>query len=672
MSFAFPNDFKELVRSRTNLVELIGQTVALSPARGGSDYVGLCPFHADHNPSFNVYPDRQSYRCWVCNEGGDCFSFLQQIDGLTFPAAVERLANLAGLEIPKEFGRSRKQSSNREQLYDALKWAEEQYHWCLMNSQEAAEALEYIRGRGYSDETLVKFQVGYHPNDWSWLIDRARDQHTMANLLAARLVGERKSGNGYYDNFVDRVTFPIHDDRGRTVGFGGRIMPGREDGPKYWNSPDSELFSKNRLLYAFDIAKEPVRRSKTALVTEGYTDCISCHIHGVTNVVATLGTALTENHVTLLKRFAEKVVLVYDGDKAGQDAAERSLSKFVSQEIDLRILTLPDGQDPADYLEVNGAEKFNQLVESSVDAWEHKYRILLNRYDINSLNGGDRILNEMLELLAAAPGISGTIRETRMLSKLSTQLSIDERSIRKLFADVCKKQQDRQTNQKKNAAKFAQQKNTQTPDPVHYESYDSFGEEIEEFSGSYSELTSAAAASSASAPSTPESTPSAPLSISFRDRWEEQEVLEIILSVPTKVDIIRQHIGRDDFSDPQLGRLLELCFDLAEQGKAPSIDSITVNLEDPELKSLVFRIDASRIEKEIETKISESQSGADPQSLPEFITKALENLKARRAKRTIELSQQKIARMPVPSGALDSDTIESLRKISEFHQKRAT
>ena len=660
MSTPFSNDFKELVRSRTNLVELVGQTVALSPARGGADFVGLCPFHEDHNPSFHVYPDRQSYRCWVCDEGGDCFSFLQAIDGLSFPASVERLATLAGLEIPKEFTRSRAKSSNREQLYAALKWAEEQFHWCLMNSREAEEAREYFAGRGYTDETLTNFQLGYHPNDWSWLIDRAREQHSMGNLLAARLIGQNKNRSGYYDNFVDRVTFPIRDDRGRTVGFGGRILPGREDKAKYWNSPDSELFSKNRLLYAFDVAKEPVRRSKTALVTEGYTDCISCHIHGVTNVVATLGTALTENHVRLLKRFAEKVVLVYDGDNAGQAAAERSLSKFVSQEIDLRILTLPDGQDPADYISQHGPESFNQLVESSVDAWEHKYRILLNRYDINSMNGGERILDEMLELLAAAPGISGTIRETRMLSKLSSQLSVGELSIRSRFAEIRSKQRQREFNQKKTAEKFAKPVQEQPqPQQPHFEPYAGFDESLEEFNGSYEELNL-------------NNTSTAQPTITSRDRWEEQEVLEIIFSVPDKVVVISQHIGRDDFSDPQLGRLFELCFDLAEQGESPSIDSITVALEDPELKSLALRIDASRIEKEIDTKIIESQKGIDSTSLPEFITKALENLKKRRAKRSIELSQQKIARMPVPSGALDSDTIESLRKISEFHQKRAT
>jgi DNA primase len=630
VSFAFPTDFKEQVRERTNLVELVRQTVALNSTRGGSDYVGLCPFHDDHSPSFHVYPDRQSYRCWSCNEGGDCFSFLQKIEGLTFPETVERLATLAGLEIPRTLSRSNENLSNREQLYQALAWAEEQYHWYLMNSRDAVEAREYFAGRDYDDDALRHFRLGYHPNDWGWLIERARDQHSMANLLAARLIGERKSGNGYYDNFVDRVTFPIRNDRGQTVGFGGRILPGREDKAKYWNSPDSELFSKNRLLYAFDVAKEPVRKSRTALVTEGYTDCISCHIHGVTNVVATLGTALTENHVTLLKRFAEKVVLVYDGDKAGQEAAERSLSKFVSQDIDLRILTLPEGQDPADYLAEHGSDNFNALIESAVEVWEHKFRILLNRYDINTVSGGQRIMDDMLELLAAAPGLSGTIREDIVLGKLSTQLGIDERNVRLRYVDVRTQFARRQSNRYNNQ----DVRYDDEPEPDHYQE------------------------------------PS-PL-ISNRIRREEQEVLEIILSVPDKVDVIRQHIGRDDFIDLQLGRLLEVCFDQAEQGESPSIDRVTAVVEDPELKNVALRIDASRIEKEIEKKITESDLGADPHSLPEFITKALENLKRRRAKQSVELSQQKIARMPVPSGALDSDTIESLLKHSEFHQKRAT
>lgn len=675
MSSVFPTDFKELVRSRTNLVELVGQTVALTPTRNGTDYVGLCPFHSDNSPSFHVYPERQSWRCWVCDDGGDCFSFLQKVEALSFPASIERLANDAGIDIPQEFSRSRKKSSNREQIYEAIAWAEEQFHWFLMNSRDATVARQYLTDRGFGEETINKFKLGYHPNDWSWLIDRARDHHSIKSLLEARLIGERKNGNGYYDYFVDRVMFPIRDQRGRPVAFGGRMLPGSNNDPKYWNSPDSELFSKNRLLYAFDIAKEAIRQSKTAVVTEGYTDCISCHLSEISNTIATLGTALTDNHVSLLKRFADKVVLVFDGDKAGQNAAERSLAKFIAQEVDLRILTLPEGQDPADYLAEFGADSFNQLTQSAPEALDYKLGSLFNRFDIDSIDGRQRVLDEMLGLMATAPGLTGSIREDLVIGKLSSQLGVNERSVRNRYQEVRTQNKKRQVNR----VRIQNQQQTWKEQNSANKPNDSFVEQYEQNAHRYAveaEQDDGQPAIRFDGPA--DVTTTAPVEITPRMRWEEQEVLEIIFSVPDTINAISQRIGRDDFYDPQLGRLLELCFDLAEQGVSPSISSVTAAIEDPDLKSLALKIDAKRIEKEIETKISESHRASvgevlstEGSVLPAFIAKTLDNLKQRRAKQKLEVSKQKIARNATP-GTLDRDTLESLRKAQEFHRQRAT
>ena len=227
---------------------------------------------------------------------------------------------------------------------------------------------------------------------------------------AAKLVAERDGGRGYYDYFVDRVMFPIRDMQRRPVAFGGRMLPGdtRENAPKYFNSLESVIFTKSRLLYGFDHARDAIRKSDTVVVVEGYTDCITTHQYGQLNVVGTLGTALTESHVTNLKRFARKVVLVYDGDDAGQNAAERALTKFLAQEVDLRIMTLPAGLDPADFLATHGAEAFAKNVEQAPEAWQHKFKRTVARYGVDSIDAKDRVLDEMLEVLATVPHTGGS------------------------------------------------------------------------------------------------------------------------------------------------------------------------------------------------------------------------------------------------------------------------
>ncbi|MGH7199459.1 MAG: CHC2 zinc finger domain-containing protein, partial [Planctomycetaceae bacterium] len=227
MSSGFPIEFKEQVRSRTNLVDLIGESVALSPRRGGTDYVGLCPFHDDHNPSFHVYPDRQSYRCWVCQAGGDCFSWVMHQDAVEFPQAVEILARRARLELPERSRRGRQAASDqRDRLYDVLSWAEQEFQAGFFKSSAGEPARRYMADRGFTDETLREFHIGCQPGGWQWLLDRARPKFSADDLKAARLANDRREGDGCYDFFRGRVMFPIRDGRGRTVAFGGRVLPG--------------------------------------------------------------------------------------------------------------------------------------------------------------------------------------------------------------------------------------------------------------------------------------------------------------------------------------------------------------------------------------------------------------------------------------------------------------
>ncbi|HID22739.1 MAG TPA: DNA primase, partial [Planctomycetaceae bacterium] len=348
----------------------------------------LCPFHDDHNPSFHVYPERQTYRCWACNEGGDCFSWVMKTENVAFSEALRMLAERARLEMPKT-ARSRSGSGqSKTELYQVLAWAARQFHHCLLSSPEAEQARRYLtEDRGLSLETVQAYGLGYHPRDWQWLLERARGVYRPELLFAARLVRQRRDGSGYRDDFVGRVLFPIRDVRGRTVAFGARVLPGDPEaqGPKYLNSPESILFAKSRLLFGLDLAREAIKQAKTAIVVEGYTDCIAAYQAGIRNVVGTLGTALAEHHVLGLKRWAERVVLVYDGDVAGQTAAERSLGRFLAYDTDLRLLTLPDGQDPAEFLVSQGAEAFRERVDQAEEALEYKLRLEIGRYGLETV-----------------------------------------------------------------------------------------------------------------------------------------------------------------------------------------------------------------------------------------------------------------------------------------------
>ena len=430
MSSQSPQEFREAVRGHTDIVGLIGETVALQARSGGRQHVGLCPFHDDTNPSLNVYPDRQTFRCWSCDTGGDVFTFVMKRENVTFPEALEILARRANLEMPRTVtGRSPEQESNRARVFEVLQWAENEFHRTLLESPAAEPARQYLADRGFSDEMIRLFRIGFHPDNWSWLLNRAQGKYSNQLLSDARLIGTREDGSAY-DNFVNRVLFPIHNERGQTVSFGGRILPGSQDSRKYWNGPESVVFHKSRLLYGLDKARETIRETNCAIVVEGYTDCLAFHQHGIRNVVCTLGTALTDSHVTVLKRFARQVVLVYDGDDAGQRAANRAVEMFLAQDVDLRILTLPDGQDPDEFLAAHGADEFNRLSGGALEAWEFRFQKARRQFGLDSIDGRQRVLEEMIHVLAQVPRLSESLRENLLIANLAQRLAVVEDSVR--------------------------------------------------------------------------------------------------------------------------------------------------------------------------------------------------------------------------------------------------
>ena len=625
MSLGFPDDsFKEQVRSATDLVQLIGESVSLQPRRGGSEYAGLCPLHDDHNPSMVVYPDRQTFRCWVCDEGGDCFSWLQKTESVGFREALESLARRANLEMPRQYSRGDKPpAQDKAKLFDVLKWAEEQFHRFLLNAPEAEHARDYLYDRGFTDETIVDFRLGFHPDDWEWLLGRARDRFPIRQLLAARLVKERAEGNGCFDYFVNRVMFTIGDDQGRTVAFGGRVLPGSDDASKYFNSVESEVFAKNRLLYALDRSRQAIRDSNRAIVVEGYTDCIMCHQFGINNVVATLGTALTENHVIALKRRLRpdgtgRIVLVYDGDTAGQNAAERSLARLLPHEVDLRILTLPDELDPADFLEKRGTDEFTTLVEDATEAWEFKLQRLQDRYDGNLVNGRQRVLDEILELLASAPGFAGTLRQDVLLGRLSERLQTDERAVRRRLSEL------RRRNANRRPATRPAPEAAPADDTAN-------AEQIAE-------------------------------TVSDGTRVAEEDVLGGVFDDPERISWIQSQIGSDDFARGPRRELLELCFDLAEQGVLPSFRDVTAALEDTERKRLATLLHDQLQEKKRHEHVLDGSTAGERPTVPVWLSHAVEFLKSKRRNIANEQSKKSIGGA---TGALSSDQIEAMRQISD-------
>ncbi|HSJ36419.1 MAG TPA: DNA primase, partial [Acidimicrobiia bacterium] len=354
---AYSREDIDRVRQATNLVELVGAVTKVK--RSGRSHMAICPFHQEKSPSMSIDPGRGLYHCFGCQKGGDVFTFLEETQGLDFNEAVEELARRAGihLESDPEAGRRR---GRRNALHEAVRRAIEVYHERLKTGPDAGQARAYLRSRGYDGDVVDEYRIGFAPDEWEVLVKELRaggiGEQTMIDAGLAR----RGRGGRVYDYFRGRVMFPIHDLRGDPVGFGGRILSG--DGAKYVNSPDSSIYNKSRLLYGLDRARAAITQSGRSVVVEGYTDVIGLHQAGIPEAVATCGTALTDEHFDLLRRFSERVVLAFDADEAGAEAARRTseLEAPVRLDLDMRVAVMPDGGDPADIVQAGRVEELRQ------------------------------------------------------------------------------------------------------------------------------------------------------------------------------------------------------------------------------------------------------------------------------------------------------------------------
>ena len=534
------DDLKERVRDATDIVDVVGSYIALR--RGGKAMVGLCPWHDDSRPSLQVNPERQTFRCWVCDIGGDVFNFVMRMEKIEFREALEQLADRAGIQIPR--GRGGLPADDKAALRRACGWAAERFHACLQHSPEAAAAREYLAGRGLPAESIARFQLGFAPQAWDWLLRQAAAAGIgAADLVKTGLAVERQDHSGHYDRFRGRVIFPIRDPQGRCVAFGGRVLPGAPpDSAKYINSPETPLFSKSSMLYGLDTARDAITKSRRAIVVEGYTDCLAARQAGIDDVVAVLGTALGERHAKLLRRYADRIVLVLDGDDAGRRRANEVLEVLLAEPIDVRIARLPAGVDPCEFILERGREAFEALVDSAGDPLDYRMDEALAGLAPDA--GDDAALASIESVLTALATASrrsslvasqARLREDQVLGRLSRRFGLARETLRARLDDL------------RGGGRPAAER----PDD------------------------------DAAADDVPRLPP-----------WD-REVIEVLVGVPDSIGVIVQQVGQSGLETPAARQVLEVASKLHREGRPVALGGLLLELTDPALQSLLVAVDES-------------------------------------------------------------------------------
>lgn len=395
---AYRRDDIERVRDAVDLVELVGEVTKVK--RSGRNVMAVCPFHQEKTPSMSVDRAKGLYHCFGCGKSGDIFRFIQETQTLDFTDALELLARRSGITLQRD-PEAAKRRSRREAFVNAVQMAVEWYTDRLRRAPDAAHARSYLRSRGYDGDTVETFSLGYSPPGGDALVGMLRDHSVREDdMVTAGLASRARTGR-LYDRFRGRLMFPIFDVRGDAVGFGARLLEG--EGPKYLNSPETPLYHKSRLLYGLNWAKSAIVREGVAIVVEGYTDVISLHQAGIETAVATCGTALVDDHVDLLRRFSEKVVLMFDADEAGAGAAVRGFEKSVPGDLDLRVAGLPPGRDPADLVADEETDLLKKAVEDSTALLAFRIDRELDRFDLGEPEARGRAVRAVAGLVALHP-----------------------------------------------------------------------------------------------------------------------------------------------------------------------------------------------------------------------------------------------------------------------------
>ncbi|PID58242.1 DNA primase [candidate division KSB3 bacterium] len=424
MPSRIPEETIDEIRIQNDITGLISEYVVLEKA--GRNFKGLCPFHHEKTPSFIVNPGKQIFHCYGCGEGGNVFSFLMKHEKYSFPEAVRVLAQRAG--IPLQDQKPARQLERYEALYRVQREAAHSFSRNLLNHPQAASVREYLGRRGINEELIRNFSLGYALPEWDGLRKVLASQYPSDLMLESGLAIKKKNGNGQYDRFRDRLMIPIYDERGRIAGFGGRTL--REGGPKYLNSPESMIFHKSRTLFGLHQAKDEIRRLGSILIVEGYFDMIIPYGHGVKNIAATMGTALTEQHLRLLQRYARKVVLIFDSDPAGVKAVMRTLDLFLASDVEVRAVVLPQGEDPDSFVRKKGADRFRKAVENAPMLLDFIRDRIVERYDLSRVEQQIECANQILPMMMK---IRNIIERNAQISKTADVLHVTDVSILQQF-----------------------------------------------------------------------------------------------------------------------------------------------------------------------------------------------------------------------------------------------
>lgn len=418
----YNDEILDEIRSRNDIVSTISQYMTLK--RKGRNYFGLCPFHNEKSPSFSVSPDKQIFHCFGCGVGGDVINFVKKIENIGFLDSVRLLAEKSGIQLPNDISKAEEENIKlKNRVYKINELAAKFYHENLYKPTSKI-AQDYIKKRKLNNATLKSFLMGYASNSSNELLRFLKEQgFTEEELLASCLIG--KSDRGYYDKFRNRLMIPIRDERGRFIAFGGRVLD--DSKPKYINSPENIVYSKGRNLFGLNVAKEGVHGPlKRLLIVEGYMDAISLYQRGITNVVASLGTALTDSQGRLLRRNTEQVILGYDADGAGQQAIIRGMEILKSMDIDIRILQISGAKDPDEYVLKFGPEKMVKAMDEAISAIEFKIKVLRANLDLNNVNDKVKFLTEIAKILS---NVNNNIEREVYIDRISKVYEISKNAI---------------------------------------------------------------------------------------------------------------------------------------------------------------------------------------------------------------------------------------------------
>jgi DNA primase len=556
-----PDEKIEDVRRSNDIVDVLSPYVRLK--KRGKNYIGLCPFHKEKTPSFTVSVEKQMYHCFGCSKGGNVFTFVMEMEKISFVEAVRSLAARVGIEIPDDSQFSSEQKTQSDQLHAVCRFAGLVFYENLVNSDEGKAALEYFHKRGFTDETIRTFGLGYSLNSWDAFVVRAKAEGFSSEDCAKAGLARQREDGSLYDYFRGRAMFPIFSTAGRVIGFGARKM--REDDPiagKYINSPETPLYNKSRVLFGLSHAKEAIRREESVLMVEGYADCISLYQAGIQNVVASSGTALTEEQLTLIGHYTHNLTLIYDGDSAGSNATLRGIDLALAQDFDINIVELPEEDDPDSFVQKNGGHAFRELMKNTVSFIEFKTKKYLDAGVLATPAGKTNALRSIVQSIAK---INDELKRNIFIKDVSDKFQIYESVLfRELEHALAQEKKD-----SRRPAETARSGERSQPEPVQ--------------------------------PPKP-AAPAIPA--------EERDILKIFLE--GNFDLIRfilSNVGLDQMTDTRVRSILQRVLDMVDETGSFEVNRLLAEMQDPEIKglisdALVSKYELSRnwynMEKEIE------------------------------------------------------------------------